>query len=1047
MGIRALNYNILLIYMSKIFYTNIDLKKNQLENARIHNVTEFPSSPVVGQIVYLTAAVSGYTANNLYMYNGSDWVCCVKKGNITGGNEILIGSAADTATGSGITIANSTTGLAPSSDITVPTSKAVADYVGSLAGGITYKGTIGVSPATVQTLPTTGVHVGDAYAVATAGTYSPLTTPSAVGDLIICNGVNGSTVSWTNVPVDFIVDNKAATIALGDSNFTTIATIDGKDVTLKVEGIEAAAAQGSTGNVITGITASGNDITYTMGTAVTTITGTANSGVVTNISQSGDTVTVTSADLATDAPTGTHYITSVSQASNGKITVNGGTFETTIPSSNPSTSNAPTTSAVKTYVDDSIAALDGSATIASVSNNVVTLKAGVAEVDGVISNSTGSDITLEEVAVTGAAADVSTTAIDDGQATPTELYPAGTVQGTLEAIARNLASATSGAVNGVTIDGTSVVSNHIAALVSDANSAYDASTNKLATVGTVTNAINALDVSTDKGAASISGSAITINAVQQEDGLIKDGGTTTINLDGTYDASTNKIATQSTVTNALDALDGTHNVVTIGSYTPQTGENATQKIEFFDATQSNGAISTDGTASDTLYLSQAVTAANPIITKDDLSGIVGAMVYKGAVNSDSDLPTTGVQAGWTYVVATAGTYAGQACEVGDMIIAKDSTPTWNIINGENQVTNAGATITAGDGSATTIATVDGTAITAKVSVTAGTATIASKSGNTVTLKSGLTQTGTSGTIGNDSGTDITLADVAATGAANELTVTSGNYGGDTATTNAQTALNNLAAAITSASITIDGHVGAITTGAGLTDVAADGGSFGINIDLTNANGLYIDANNNTLAMHIADESTASGANFGTVKVTNGNGLTISSGVISYAHNTTAITVASESNGVVTINGTLTPDASDAITTSGSITLAKIATTGAAADVSIADSGSLITATNVEDALQELATRTTASANVFSGSKAVAVGGTMTIALTPVTGGSVTALTDAAVSVRDSAGNEVECDKAYGSSGATITLTFYNNTSETFYAVVTTKNNVASITVS
>ena len=40
--------------------------------------------------------------------------------------------------------------------------------------------------------------------------------------------------------------------------------------------------------------------------------------------------------------------------------------------------------------------------------------------------------------------------------------------------------------------------------------------------------------------------------------------------------------------------------------------------------------------------------------------------------------------------------------------------------------------------------------------------------------------------------EITLAAVAATGAANELTVTSGTYGGSTATTNAQTALNNLA---------------------------------------------------------------------------------------------------------------------------------------------------------------------------------------------------------------------------------------------------------------
>ena len=45
--------------------------------------------------------------------------------------------------------------------------------------------------------------------------------------------------------------------------------------------------------------------------------------------------------------------------------------------------------------------------IASVSSNVVTIAAGVKEVDGVIAAGTGTSISLEEVAYTGAAADVS----------------------------------------------------------------------------------------------------------------------------------------------------------------------------------------------------------------------------------------------------------------------------------------------------------------------------------------------------------------------------------------------------------------------------------------------------------------------------------------------------------------------------------------------------------------------------------------------------------------------------------------------------------------
>jgi len=56
-----------------------------------------------------------------------------------------------------------------------------------------------------------------------------------------------------------------------------------------------------------------------------------------------------------------------------------------------------------------------------------------------------------------------------------------------------------------------------------------------------------------------------------------------------------------------------------------------------------------------------------------IGNIGEAMHYIGAVNSESDLRTSG-EAGDTYKVATAGTYLGYKCEVGDMIIAnKDYT--------------------------------------------------------------------------------------------------------------------------------------------------------------------------------------------------------------------------------------------------------------------------------------------------------------------------------------------------------------------------------------
>lgn len=50
-----------------------------------------------------------------------------------------------------------------------------------------------------------------------------------------------------------------------------------------------------------------------------------------------------------------------------------------------------------------------------------------------------------------------------------------------------------------------------------------------------------------------------------------------------------------------------------------------------------------------------------------LLGANNAMVFKGAVNKDGDLPAKH-SIGWTYWVNTAGTYASKTCEVGDLII-------------------------------------------------------------------------------------------------------------------------------------------------------------------------------------------------------------------------------------------------------------------------------------------------------------------------------------------------------------------------------------------
>lgn len=67
----------------------------------------------------------------------------------------------------------------------------------------------------------------------------------------------------------------------------------------------------------------------------------------------------------------------------------------------------------------------------------------------------------------------------------------------------------------------------------------------------------------------------------------------------------------------------------------------------------------------------------------------GALIYQGNYNPVTNTPNittnTAVKTGWTYVVDTVGTFAGQEVEAGDMIIAKvdnpGSTPAnWQIVN-------------------------------------------------------------------------------------------------------------------------------------------------------------------------------------------------------------------------------------------------------------------------------------------------------------------------------------------------------------------------------
>ena len=174
------------------FLNNLNLSKNELQNAAIQNLGTAPSSPSSGQVYYDTSA----TPKVLKIYNGTAWVSVA--GDIT---------SVTSATTNQLTVANSTgpdpalsivTGSIADGATNLVTSDVIFDYVAGIAGGLVDSVTTG-NAATITIAGTAANPTVAANTAAIAASGTNLATADQINTFVTDFGYSTTVGTVTSV--------------------------------------------------------------------------------------------------------------------------------------------------------------------------------------------------------------------------------------------------------------------------------------------------------------------------------------------------------------------------------------------------------------------------------------------------------------------------------------------------------------------------------------------------------------------------------------------------------------------------------------------------------------------------------------------------------------------------------------------------------------------------------------------------------------------------------------------------------------------------------